>query len=186
MSFKEFPVSRYDWLTIAADVFLMRYTSVVDCALILTSAVFETGLEAKKCSIDNLAKRGLPPDVLKILKKMLDDQGALRPERNARFHHGSERAFTQDDQTFRTAALLERRHNGIKGTDRFGREIDLENFYRQGLVELQREFNKSTRSLMKRMDALYDALEIEFEARFSPRIAKATHGLNAGSKRNAK
>ena len=27
---KEFPVSRYDWLAIATDVFLMRYISVVD------------------------------------------------------------------------------------------------------------------------------------------------------------
>jgi hypothetical protein len=30
-NFKEFPISRYEWLTVSADVFLARYISVVDC-----------------------------------------------------------------------------------------------------------------------------------------------------------
>jgi hypothetical protein len=38
-TFKGFPVSRYDWLTIAADVFLLRYISVVDCAIIVTNTI---------------------------------------------------------------------------------------------------------------------------------------------------
>jgi hypothetical protein len=38
---KEFPVSRYEWLTISADVFLARYISVVDCAIILVNEILE-------------------------------------------------------------------------------------------------------------------------------------------------
>ena len=34
-NFKEFPVSRYEWLNVAADVFFMRYISVLDCAQFL-------------------------------------------------------------------------------------------------------------------------------------------------------
>jgi hypothetical protein len=34
MNFKEFPISRYEWLTVSADVFLARYISVVDSAMI--------------------------------------------------------------------------------------------------------------------------------------------------------
>lgn len=43
-NFKGFPVSRYEWLTLSADVFLTHYISVVDCALILINDIFECGL----------------------------------------------------------------------------------------------------------------------------------------------
>ena len=43
-NFKEFPISRYEWLTLSADVFLARYISVVDCAMILVNEVIECGL----------------------------------------------------------------------------------------------------------------------------------------------
>lgn len=179
--FKDFPVSRYEWLTIAADVFLMRFISVVDCALILANDVYETGLDPQKCSIDQLRKAGVPSKVLSVLKEMKKDQGDLRPERNARFHHGAERAFTDDSATFQMAARFERWGNGMVGHDQHGRRINVERSFKEGLVELQREFNAATRKLVRHLDAFYDLVGIEFESRFTPRIRAATHGLNARS-----
>lgn len=177
------PVSAYQWLMIAADVFLMRYISVVDCALILSNAVYECGLDVRKCSLDNLRKRGVPATVCGIMEAMLVDQGELRAERNARFHHGFERDFTEDDQTFRIAAFLLHQTGGVSGTDKFNRKIDVEKFVKEGLVELQREFNRTTRRLVRRLDRLYETLGKEFEARFGPRIRASTHGLRVSRMR---
>ncbi|MBA4790229.1 MAG: hypothetical protein H2042_11080 [Rhizobiales bacterium] len=181
-NFGQFPVSRYDWLKASADVFLMRYISVVDCAIILVNAVYEVGLDAKKCSIANLRKARVPELVLGRLQAMQDDQGALRIERNARFHHGRERSFTQDDVSFRTASLFERLGSPMVGHDRYGRKLDLVRSFKEGLVGLQRNFNSSTRRLARHLDKLYDPLGEEFEGRFAPLIAAATHGLNAKSR----
>ncbi|MDI6837217.1 MAG: hypothetical protein QMD99_16105 [Rhizobiaceae bacterium] len=182
-NFKEFPVSRYDWLTIAADVFLMRFISVVDCALILANDVYEAGLAPQKCSIDQLAKAGVPQTTLLALEEMTKDQGELRPERNARFHHGAERAFTDDSSTFRFAARFEQRGNRLVGCDQHGRRINVERSFKEGLVELQREFNAATRKLVRHLDKFYDMVGIEFESRFVPRIRAATHGFNGGAGR---
>lgn len=181
-SFEEFPVSRYNWLTLAADVFLMRYTSVVDCAMILANSVFETDLDLRNCTLERLARAGLSQKAYLVLSKMLDDQGALRHERNARFHHGRERGFSQDSRTFRMASQFEHWGSGIAGNDIHGRPIDVRRSFLEGLVELQRDFNSSTKSLVRRLDRFYDILEDEFEARFGPRIRAATHGLNVVSR----
>ncbi len=180
-TFKEFPVSCYEWLIIGADAFLMRYISVVDCAIILSNTILEAKLELKKCSIDNLRKKKASHKVVDILQIMTDDQGDLRTERNTRFHHGVERDFTDDDLTFRIAANFEHHATGMTGTDRFGREIDVEKSFREGLVGLQREFNNSIRRLSRHLNRLYDALRPEFEDRFGPLIRSATHGFNARS-----
>ena len=66
-SFKGMPVSRYEWLTLATDVFLMRYISVVDCALILADTVFEYDTPLQKCTLSKLRKQGLPPAIIDIL-----------------------------------------------------------------------------------------------------------------------
>jgi len=181
-NFGQFPVSRYDWLKAAADVFLMRYISVVDCAIILANAVYEVGLDAPKCSISNLRKAKVPALVLGRLQAMQDDQGALRIERNARFHHGHERSFTQDDVSFRTASLFEHRGSAMTGHDRYGRKLDIVRSFKEGLVGLQRDFNSSTRRLVRNLDKVYDPLGDEFERRFAPLIAAATHGLNVKSR----
>lgn len=180
--FGRFPVSRYDWLQVAADVFLMRYISVVDCAIILTNEVFQKGLDPTKCSITSLKKAGVKSDALHVLQNMLDDQGSLRTERNKRFHHGHERPFTQDDLTFRMASMFEHRASPLTGYDRFDRKIDVARSFKEGLVGLQRDFNRSTRRLVRHLDELYDLLGEEFEGRFGPLIGAATHGLNAGSR----
>lgn len=165
------PVSRYEWLTIAADVFLMRYISVVDCALLLANEIFEVGLQRRKCSIENLKKR-VPQRVGSILEELLVDQGTLRNERNARFHHGLERDFTRDDTSFRIAAM-----HGLRGVDQPGRRINVERSFREGLVELQRTFNRATRSLTRLLNRLYDELAAEFETRCAPRFQVSPFGL---------
>jgi hypothetical protein len=181
--FKDFPVSRYEWLTVAADVFLMRYVSVVDCAMLLVNSVFELGLDRRQCSIAKLRKEGVPEEVLQILEEMIRDQGDLRKERNARFHHGAERGFTADDQTFRITALIEHRWGGVGGEDGFGRKLNMKRMFKEGLVEVQREFNRVTRRLVLQLDRLYDQLWPTFEARFGPRIQSSTHGLRVSRKR---
>lgn len=175
-NFKEFPISRYEWLTVAADVFLMRYISVVDCALLLANEIFEAGLERHKCSIQNLKKRGVPQTVISVLDEVRTDQGALRHERNARVHHGIERSITGDDMTFRAAALFEHRGHGLRGVDQDGRRINVERSFREGLVEQQREFNQATRKLVRQLDRLYDQLGTEFETRFVPRFRAGPFG----------
>lgn len=107
---------------------------------------------------------------------------ACWPERNARFHHGAERAFTDDSNTFRTTARFEQWGNGVVGRDQHGRRINVERSFREGLVELRREFNAATRKLVRHLDTFYDIVGIEFESRFTPLIRAATHGLNAGSR----
>src|SRR5690606_10902513 len=75
--FKQFPVSRYEWLTICADVFLARYISLVDCAMILVSEVFECALACENCNAQNLKKESVPPEILAHLAAMIEDQGDL-------------------------------------------------------------------------------------------------------------
>jgi len=134
--------------------------------------------------LQNLKKRGLPRAVADHLQLMLDQQEALRSERNSRIHHGEERYFTDDDETFKTASLFNDKFHGMKGTDRNGRRINVDRSFKEGLVGIQRDFNGSTRLLKNQLDNLYDLLREEFEDNFGPLIAAATHGLNAKARRN--
>ena len=58
--FSTLPVSRHEWLSITADVFLMRYISVADCALLLVDEIFEFGLRAPRVHAGKLAKERSP------------------------------------------------------------------------------------------------------------------------------
>lgn len=167
-SFKRFPLSRYEWLTVSADVFLMRFVSIVDCVMILINEVFECGLEAKDSTPSKLKKAGVPKPFLHFLDEMIADQGTLRHERNGRVHHGAERGFSTDDQMFKIGSTFERRDNGALGWN--GRPLPVNRLFREGLVELQREFNVMMRKLVRRLNELYDMLEPEFEATFEPRF----------------
>jgi hypothetical protein len=182
-SFKEMPVSRYQWLTVAKDVFLIRYVSVIDCALLLVNQVFELGLTNRSCTIEKVAKAALPSILVGQLRAMFDQQEIMRMERNARVHQGYERDFTDDDQTFKVASLWNDRGSGMIGNDMFGRKIDVDISFRAGLVGLQKEFNEHVLRLETQLDQLYDILWDEFEDRFGPLIAAAKHGLNANSKK---
>lgn len=167
-NFKEFPVSRYEWLTVSADVFLARYISVIDCAIILVNEILECGLSIEACTLTNLKKKPVQRAILNHLGTMIDDQGLLRKERNSRFHHGSERGFSSDNQTFHFGSIFEHRANGMLGPN--GKPLPVERYFREGLVELQREFNAVMRKVVKQLDRLYDMLAPEFESRFSPKF----------------
>ncbi|GAC1045942.1 hypothetical protein thsrh120_59470 [Rhizobium sp. No.120] len=182
-SFKQMPITRYEWLTISTDVFLVRYVSVIDCALLLVNQVCQAGLTRRACTIDKIAKAGITPAIVEQLKIMMDEQEQIRIERNARIHHGIERRFTDDDQTFKTASLFADRYHGIRGKDMFDRKIDVDLSFREGLVGMQRDFNLHVRKLEHQLDNLYHLLWDEFEDRFGPLIAAATHGLNAGARK---
>lgn len=175
-NFKGFPISRYEWLNVSADVFLGRYISVADCALILINDVFECGLSSRACTWLNLQRQGVSAAVLDVVSEMIGDQGALREERNGRFHHGSERGFSSDDQMFQLASLFEHRYN--EATDKRGRPLPVQRYFREGLVELQREFNVAMRKVVKHLDRLYDKLSPEFEARFSPKFRESSFASN--------
>lgn len=183
-NFRDLALTRYQWLTVTTDVFLTRYISVIDCALLLVNEVYRLRLEPRKCTLQKLKKIGLPDAVADHLELMLDEQETLRNERNSRVHHGEEREFTDDDQTFKTASLFNDKFHGMRGTDRYGRRINVDRSFKEGLVSIQRDFNRSTRLLKKQLDNLYDLLWEEFEDHFAPLIAAATHGLNAGARRN--
>ncbi|MGX9142238.1 hypothetical protein [Mesorhizobium sp. 128a] len=176
--FGSFPITQYDWLTVTTDVFLTRYISVIDCSLLLVNGIYRHGVDARQCSFDRLKKLGLPKAICNHLQSMLNEQEALRLERNARIHHGSERAFTEDDMTFRMASRF-----ALRGKNLVGRPTNADRSFKEGLVGLQKDFNRSTRALLKQLDRLYDLLWDEFEDHFGPLIAAATHGLNAGSRK---
>jgi len=181
--FKAMPITRYEWLTVSADVFIVRYVSIIDCALLLINQVFQLGLSKRDCTFGKLKKSGLPAALIAHLKAMLDEQQVIRNERNARVHHGSERTFTDDDITFKTASLFNDKGSGMIGKDYYGRPINLDISFKEGLVWLQKDFNRHTKSLQSQLDVLYDFLWDEFEGRFGPLVAGATHGLNAGARR---
>ncbi|WP_224516525.1 hypothetical protein [Mesorhizobium sp. CA8] len=101
-------------------------------------------------------------------------------------HQGLERGFTQDDATFRMAALFEHRYGGIKGQDQFGRRINVARFFREALVEVQRDFNRATQRLVRLLNSLYNQLWEQFEARFVPLIRAATHGFNVGAQNSSR
>jgi hypothetical protein len=158
-------ISLFEWLTVAADVFLMRYISVLDCVVIVTNEVYECGLERRKCSIENLKRKGVATGIIALLTELQTDQGDLRDERNARFHYGAERALTVDDDIFRFASAFK-----VQGTFADGRRINVQRTFKEELVDLQREFNRVGRALVRQLDRLYDLLGVEFENRFAPKF----------------
>lgn len=163
----KFPVSKFQWLNITADTFLMRFVSVFDCSLLLVNEVLELGFEPRRCSLKNFRKRQIPQDLIVALKKLEKVSSLLKIERNERFHRGLERLYTSDDETFRSISWYELNGRGMTGEDVYGREIDNEKFFREGLVNLQRDFNSENKKLLKCLNALYNVLFCEFEKRFS-------------------
>ena len=77
-NFRDLALTRYQWLTVTTDVFLTRYISVIDCALLLVNEVYRLGLPPKKCTLQNLKKKALPDAVADHLALMLDEQEVLR------------------------------------------------------------------------------------------------------------
>ncbi|WP_147450679.1 Cthe_2314 family HEPN domain-containing protein [Rhodophyticola porphyridii] len=170
-------VDRYAWLNVACDVFLMRLISVFDCVLLFANDVFESGLEARQCTVRGLKKRGVRTELIELLEALQDDHEALRYERNSRIHQGWERTHSSCDETFRMAASFERNGQDLRGADSLGKRINSKRYMKEGLVELQRDHNISLRKLGKRLNEIYDLLSPEFEDRFRAKFRDPDAGF---------
>ncbi|CAM3629399.1 Cthe_2314 family HEPN domain-containing protein [Thalassospira profundimaris] len=160
------PVSKFEWINFSADSFLMRITSLSDCAALLVNEVYETGLPARKCTVQKLFKADIPEEVCQILADLQSAPEELRTERNQRFHHGFERGISSDSQAFRDVSFHEHHGNKITGVDRNGIKIDTSRYMREGLSEMQTEFNKSCNKVQGLLKCIYEMIEPEFEDRF--------------------
>lgn len=168
--FSNLPIAEYDWLMVAQDVFLMRYVSVLDCALILANDVYELNQAPKKCIKSRLIKLGLPQTAVDLLEKIENGQEDLRNERNARFHHGSEKQMSSDDTTFRMASLFAKRGSGLQGHDSNGEKIELSRYYNETAVVMRKDFNAAIEILQEDLDNLLNHFNDEFEIRFKPKF----------------
>lgn len=168
--FSQFPISRYDWLKVVSDVFLMRYISIMDCCLLLTNDIFECNLPPQKCRIDLLEKSGVPKRAITTLTTLLSKQDAHRNERNLRFHRGYERSFTKEDLVFHLASTFEKDGRSLSGDDREGNPINVQRYFREAINDLRIEFNTSVRTLSKNLTKFYDVIHDDFEQRFSSKF----------------
>ena len=175
-------IDRYAWLNVAADVFLIRLVSVHDCLLLFVSEIYETDLEPRQCTEGQLKKRGVPNPLLELLRSLRDGHQALRFERNSRVHQGWERTYSSCDESFKAAANFERFDRQLKGIDSVGRRINLNRYMKEGLVELQRDHNKSLRILSKRLNQVYDFIQPEFESRFRTKFRDPEMGFGYSQK----
>ncbi|EHR00088.1 hypothetical protein [Bradyrhizobium sp. WSM471] len=171
ISFLDFPLSRYEWLTVATDTFLMRFVSVFDCCLLLTDEVFECGLDPRACTLEALRKKAVPANVVQALESVFDTSTQLRNERNWRFHRGEERAFTNHDHAFRAISAMEAWGHSWKILDaKRSRETDLVSWFSTALAKLTRECNKEALKIPPALAALYETLTPEFESRFASKV----------------
>jgi hypothetical protein len=170
-SFKGFPVNRYEWLTICADIFLMRYVSVSDCCLHLTNEVFETGLSPRACNLDNLRQKGVNPKVLSALTHIAGYASSHRTERNSRVHESLERSFTPHDGAFRAMSVMEMWNDKPYTITSKGRASDVTKWFDAAIKRLRKETTDASTKLAGALPDLYSALHQEFEVRFGEKFA---------------
>ena len=70
--------------------------------------------------------------------------------------------------------FFEHRYNGMSGEN--GQQLPVDRYFREGLIELQREFNVMMRKLVRRLDELYDMLAPSSKLTFSPRFRAGPFG----------
>jgi|WetSurMetagenome_2_1015567.scaffolds.fasta_scaffold97838_2 hypothetical protein len=163
----KFPMSRYDWLSLITDLFLVRLISVFDCCLLLTNEILELGLDARNCKIHTLTKNGAPPSITIALQRLLDDQEKVRIERNYRVHEAWGQDLTEDDIIFRSLAQMEYLCGTKECQNPDGSKTHIRVFYNAARDGLRKEFNKNCRTLVEHLDPIYSLLSSEFEVRFS-------------------
>ena len=157
----------------------MRTVSIFDCALILTNQVLELNLEEKKCNLTNIRRLGAPSNILSALTAVSNELSHLTTERNERFHRGIERPFSSDDMTFKMVSLHEHWGTGMVGNDINGRKIDTHRYMRESLSQLQKDFNRETKKIERKLDKIYDTLLVEFNSRFSTKYRDPMTGYGA-------
>ena len=163
---ERFVLSRYEWLSVITDVFLIRLISISDCAALLANAVFQCEISSRKCTIRELRKSGVSGGVIRAIENLGSGYQELRKERNRRFHHGVERECSDDSDVFRAISLLEHRGSGGTFDHRKIKDVDREYFV-GGLEKLKGDFVSAMRALRPNLRRYYGLLEPEFERRFS-------------------
>jgi hypothetical protein len=166
------PVSPYEYCNLIQDVFLMRIISVVDCCSILLAAVLELGLHPKQAHLDKIRKMSPGNACVDALEDLWRQQEELRIERNVRIHWAEEGEFTDDDETFKMAALWMHRGSSLSGEDRHGRKIDVERYFDDAVGGLRLKFNKNAEILVDALERLYSLLNVQFEERFKAKCSK--------------
>jgi hypothetical protein len=167
----DLPMSAYEFCNFIQDVFLMRIISILDCCCLLAVEVVELGISPRHANIDRIRKEAGDHPCCETLQKISNVQADLRTERNVRFHRAEEEPLTDDDMTFKTAALYAHRGPGITGKDLLGREIDLKRFYSDAIIGLQKKFDTNVKDLLVVLDDFYDALLVEFNKRFQSKFS---------------
>jgi hypothetical protein len=166
LSINLLPVSSYEYCNLIQDTFLMRIISILDCCCLLLVEVLELDIPPRRTNVANILKLAPNNPCCSMLKILSNFQNELRTERNIRFHRAEEAALTDDDQTFKTVALFAHWGTPMGGTDRHGREINLDRFFRLAIHHLQSKFNPNVKALVKALDNFYGPLHIEFDERF--------------------
>jgi hypothetical protein len=160
------PMSAYEYCNLIQDAFLMRTISILDCCCLLAVEVLELSIKPRKANIEKISNLSVNHPCCEKLQALFDLQTDLRFERNVRFHRGEEQAFTDDDATFKLAALFKHRGQDMTGTDQHGRKIDLTRSYAETIYQLRRKFVVNVKGVSKSLDRFYDTISDEFENRF--------------------
>jgi hypothetical protein len=165
-SIKSLPVSAYNYCNLIQDVFLVRIISVLDCCCLLAVEVLELDVDPRWANPRTIRKLSKDHPCCDELEGLADLQIDLRTERNVRVHRGEQELFTDDDVTFKTAAVIATWGRGGGGTDIHGRKINLRKSYNQAINHLRVKFCVNVEKLSGSLDDLYTSLSSEFENRW--------------------
>ncbi len=167
-SFNGFPVStpaggipREQWVRITLDVLLSRLTSVRDCTFLLIAEVFELGLDPRSVSRSQLKKH---PTILSVpsLPDLIEDIAnigrSFRDERDVHFHRGEERPLGEDPDIYYAASIIETFGQEVQGTDASGNPINLDNYHKQVIQQLESEFTATAKEFNNKIHELFDLI----------------------------
>jgi hypothetical protein len=169
MAFQDFPlrtskgnISRMDWLQVATDAMLLRFSSVRDCSFLLVNAVFELGIDDRKVALHRLRRNRalLGNRVLDPIQKVADVGRELRHQRNKHAHAGIEPELIAASTMFRVACYGERMGQPFVGMD--GRSLPVEPEYRAIASGMLRVFSETAAQLQASLDSLFDELDAVF------------------------
>ena len=173
-------IGREEWLRLSIDVGLFRFASIRDQAQNLVAVLYELDLPSRKRSLRDIKRKGVPREVVDLLKGIGSVGEDLRNERNARAHDGRRRplghdwffkpfsmheASTGDLSTEPRTNILDWVDEELVTIER-GSDYDFVADY-EGLVDgLAGEFLPEYRTLTTKVTELVDLLAIEFTDRY--------------------
>ncbi len=163
-------LSAYDYCNLIQDAFLMRIISIIDCCCLLAVEVLKLSIKPRQANIERIRLASQNHPCCDKLQTLSNVQLDLREERNIRFHRGIQDELTDDDTTFQTVARFKHWGQGMTGTDRYGRAIDLDRSFAEAIEYLRGKFSKNVENLSNALSPFYDEMHEEFDKRFSPKF----------------